>query len=209
VKYLGVLLLLLLVAGCGGGDGGGSAGGGGNSSSSECEVTPDVNENPPDITPLEEGKAYQLVVKTNKGAFTVALDTKTSPCTTASIVQLANRGFFNGTIFHRIVPGFVIQGGDPTGTGSGGPGYKTIDTPPETARYTKGVVAMAKTMDEAPGTSGSQFFVVTGGDVGLPPEYAILGKVVDGLDVVERIGKLGDASEQPTQRVVIETATVQ
>jgi cyclophilin family peptidyl-prolyl cis-trans isomerase len=210
MKYLPVLLLVLLVAGCGGGNSG-SAGryGGGNTSSTKCEVTPDVSENPPDITPLEQGKQYRLVVKTNKGAFTIALDTKTSPCTTASIVQLANKGFFNGTIFHRIVPGFVIQGGDPTGTGTGGPGYKTVDTPPETARYTRGVVAMAKTTDEAPGTSGSQFFVVTGSDVGLPPDYAILGKVVDGLDVVERIGKLGDANEQPTERVEIQTATVQ
>jgi peptidyl-prolyl cis-trans isomerase B (cyclophilin B) len=210
MKYLPVLLLVLLTAGCGGGDNGSSAGGGGgNPSSTDCEVIPDVSQDPPDITPLDQGEPYRLVVKTNKGAFTVALDTKTSPCTTASIVQLANKGFFNGTIFHRIVPGFVIQGGDPTGTGSGGPGYKTVDTPPETARYTKGVVAMAKTMDEAPGTSGSQFFVVTGADVGLPPDYAILGKVVDGLDVVERIGKLGDASEQPTERVEIQTATVQ
>jgi cyclophilin family peptidyl-prolyl cis-trans isomerase len=206
MKYVALFLLVLLIAGCGGSNGGGS---GGEKSSTRCEVTPDVSENPPDITPLEEGKAYRLVVKTNKGAFTIALDTKTSPCTTASIVQLANKGFFNGTIFHRIVPGFVIQGGDPTGTGSGGPGYKTVDTPPETARYTKGVVAMAKTMDEAPGTSGSQFFVVTGADAGLPPDYAILGKVVEGLDVVERIGKLGNASEQPTERIEIASATVQ
>jgi peptidyl-prolyl cis-trans isomerase B (cyclophilin B) len=209
MKYLAVILLVLLVAGCGGGGNGSAGSNGGNTSSTKCEVTPDVSENPPDIAPLEQGKPYRLVVKTNKGAFTIALDTKTSPCTTASLVQLANKGFFNGTIFHRIVPGFVIQGGDPTGTGSGGPGYKTVDTPPETARYTKGVVAMAKTMDEAPGTSGSQFFVVTGADVGLPPDYAIVGKVVDGLDVVERIGKLGDASEQPTERVEIQTATVQ
>jgi peptidyl-prolyl cis-trans isomerase B (cyclophilin B) len=206
MKYVALFLLVLLVAGCGGSNGSGS---GGKKSSTRCEVTPDVSENPPDITPLEEGKPYRLVVKTNKGPFTIALDTKTSPCTTASIVQLANKGFFNGTIFHRIVPDFVIQGGDPTGTGTGGPGYKTVDTPPETARYTKGVVAMAKTMDEAPGTSGSQFFVVTGADVGLPPDYAILGKVVEGLDVVERIGKLGNANEQPTERVEIQTATVQ
>jgi peptidyl-prolyl cis-trans isomerase B (cyclophilin B) len=207
MKYLACFLLVLLLAGCGGGNGGG--GSGGEASSNGCEVTPEVSENPPDITPLEKGKAYRLVVKTNKGAFTIELDTKTSPCTTASIVQLAKKGFFNGTIFHRIVPGFVIQGGDPTGTGTGGPGYKTVDTPPETARYTKGVVAMAKTMDEAPGTSGSQFFVVTGADAGLPPDYAILGKVVEGLDVVERIGKLGNASEQPTERIEIASATVQ
>lgn len=170
-----------------------------------CEVTPETSGEPPEIAPLAKGKTHLLVFTTNKGAFTVELDTKKAPCTTASMVQLAEKGFFNGTIIHRIVPGFVIQGGDPTGIGTGGPGYSTIDTPPTNARYTKGVVAMAKTMDEAPGTAGSQFFIVTGADAGLPPDYAIIGKVVRGLDVVERIGKLGGPDERPTQRVEIES----
>ena len=116
--------------------------------------------------------------------------------------------YFDGTVFHRIVPGFVIQGGDPTGTGGGGPGYKTVDKPPASTRYTHGVVAMAKTQAEAPGTSGSQFFVVTARDAGLPPDYAVLGKVVQGLDVVDRIGKLGDVNERPTELVQIEHAAV-
>ena len=170
-----------------------------------CEVEPETSGQPPEISPLAADSKHRLVFTTNKGAFTVELDAKTAPCAGGSMLQLAKKGFFNGTIFHRIVPGFVIQGGDPTGTGTGGPGYKTSDTPPENARYTKGVVAMAKTMDEAPGTAGSQFFVVTGADVGLPPDYAILGKVVDGLDVVEKIGKLGGPDERPTQRVEIES----
>ena len=123
-------------------------------------------------------------------------------------MKLARSGFYDGTIFHRIVPGFVIQGGDPTQSGSGGPGYKTVDKPPADARYTRGVVAMAKTGAEAAGTSGSQFFVVTADDAQLPPDYAIVGKVVDGLDVVERIGELGDANQQPTQNVVISKVTV-
>ena len=106
------------------------------------------------------------------------------------------------------MPGFVIQGGDPTQTGTGGPGYKTVDTPAAGTRYTKGVVAMAKTGAEAPGTSGSQFFIVTPADSGLTPDYAIVGTVVDGLDVVERIGELGDANQQPTQNVVISKVTV-
>ena len=93
----------------------------------------------------------------------------------------------------------MIQGGDPTGTGTGGPGYTTVDKPPADAKYTKGVVAMAKTADEAPGTAGSQFYVVTGADAGLPPEYAVIGKVTEGIDVVEQIGALGDPDEQPTQ----------
>ena len=149
------------------------------------------------------------MIDTNKGDFTITLDPKTSPNTTASFVALANKGFFDGTVFHRIVPGFVIQGGDPTGSGTGGPGHSTVDPPPADARYTKGVVAMAKTQAEPAGTAGSQFFVVTGEDAGLPPDYAILGKVTDGLDIVEAIGRLGDpATEQPTEEVKIEKATV-
>jgi peptidyl-prolyl cis-trans isomerase B (cyclophilin B) len=103
----------------------------------------------------------------------------------------------------------VIQGGDPTQSGGGGPGYSTVDPPPADARYTKGVVAMAKTAADPPGTSGSQFFVVTGDDVGLPPDYAVVGEITDGLDVVERIGTLGDATEQPTLTVLVEKVTVE
>jgi peptidyl-prolyl cis-trans isomerase B (cyclophilin B) len=160
-------------------------------------------------TRLESSKTYVVTVATNCGDFSVEIDQKAAPRTGASIVALAEKGFFDDTYFHRIVPGFVIQGGDPTGTGTGGPGYKTVDKPPSGARYTKGVVAMAKAGDEAPGTAGSQFFVVTGNDAGLPPEYAVLGKVTKGLDVVERIGALGDANEMPTQAVVIEKMTAQ
>jgi cyclophilin family peptidyl-prolyl cis-trans isomerase len=117
------------------------------------------------------------------------------------MVALANSGFFRNTVFHRIVPGFVIQGGDPTGTGTGGPGYKTVDKPDAGTAYTKGVVAMAKGGPEAAGTAGSQFYVVTGEDAGLPPDYAVIGKVTKGQDVVDRIGKLGGPDEQPTQVV--------
>lgn len=95
---------------------------------------------------------------------------KLAPHITASIVSLVKAGFFDMTVFHRIVPGFVIQGGDPTATGTGGPGYSVTDTPPKDLRYKLGLVAMAKTQTEAPGTSGSQFFVVTGQDVGLHPD---------------------------------------
>ena len=151
--------------------------------------------------PLNASKTWTLQFKTNCGDFTVKLDLKSAPKTSASMVALAKSGFFRNTIFHRIVPGFVIQGGDPTGVGDGGPGYSTRDKPPPNARYTKGVVAMAKTPQEAPGTAGSQFYVVTGPDAGLPPEYAIIGKVSKGLSTVDRIGKLGDAAEHPTQTV--------
>ncbi len=148
-------------------------------------------------------------MKTNQGTFSFALDVEDSPNTTASFVSLVRKGFFDGTIFHRIVPGFVIQGGDPTGTGTGGPGYSTVDAPPSDAKYTKGVVAMAKAGNEAPGTAGSQFFVVTADDARLPPDYALLGSVTSGLSVVEKIGRLGDpGTEQPTTRVVVQKATV-
>jgi peptidyl-prolyl cis-trans isomerase B (cyclophilin B) len=158
---------------------------------------------------LDPQKTYRLVVTTNCGAFTVTLDQAQSPATSASLVSLARAGFFDNTVFHRIVPGFVIQGGDPTQSGTGGPGYKTEDTPPSGARYVKGVVAMAKTQVESAGTSGSQFFVVTGDDIGLPPDYAIVGKVTSGLATVDRIGELGDpATEQPTQPVVIDKVSV-
>ncbi len=157
---------------------------------------------------LNPKKTYYVTMQTNCGSFTFRLAVKTSPHTTASFVYLVKRGFFNKTVFHRIVPGFIIQGGDPTATGTGGPGYETVDTPPKTLRYTHGIVAMAKTSTEARGTSGSQFFVMTA-NAQLAPDYALLGIVTSGLSVVDRIGKLGDsATEQPTQVVEIERAFV-
>jgi cyclophilin family peptidyl-prolyl cis-trans isomerase len=158
---------------------------------------------------LDPAKTYRLVFHTNCGDFTVTLDQKASPNATGSLVSLAKRGFFNDTFFHRIVPGFVIQGGDPTGTGTGGPGYETHDKVAANAAYVHGVVAMAKTGAEPAGTAGSQFFVVTGQDAGLPADYAIVGKVTKGLDVVDKIGTFGDPSEQPTVAVVISKVDVQ
>jgi peptidyl-prolyl cis-trans isomerase B (cyclophilin B) len=161
---------------------------------------------------LSTSKTYDITFATNCGAFTIRLATKTSPATTASFVSLAEKGFFDHTIFHRIVPGFVIQGGDPTGTGTGGPGYTTVDAPPASTKYTLGVAAMAKSVAEPPGAAGSQFFIVTAADARLPPDYAVLGKVVHGLPVVKAIGKLGDPASggagTPTQTVEIEKATV-
>jgi peptidyl-prolyl cis-trans isomerase B (cyclophilin B) len=158
---------------------------------------------------LDRSKTTTVGVLTNFGRFDIRLDVKDSPCTTSSFAALVRKGFFDGTRFHRIVPGFVIQGGDPTGTGKGGPGYTVQDIPPADSTYTKCVVAMAKTGAEPPGTSGSQFFVVTAADAGLPPQYAILGTVTKGLSVVDRIGKLGNpATERPTRKVVIQRMIV-
>jgi peptidyl-prolyl cis-trans isomerase B (cyclophilin B) len=158
---------------------------------------------------LDKSKTYMVGVLTNFGRFDIRLDVRDSPCTTSSFAALVRKGFFDGTGFHRIVPGFVIQGGDPTATGQGGPGYSVRDVPPSDAAYTKGVVAMAKTESEPPGTSGSQFFVVTGADAGLQPDYALLGAVAKGLPVVERIGKLGNpVNERPTRKVEVLRMTV-
>jgi cyclophilin family peptidyl-prolyl cis-trans isomerase len=158
---------------------------------------------------LQKGEEATAVVQTSCGTFEIALDTERAPKTANSFAYLAEEGFYDDLTFHRIVPEFVIQGGDPLGTGTGGPGYSVVEKPPANLAYTKGTVAMAKSSAEPPGTSASQFYVVTGADAGLPPEYALVGKVSEGLDVVERIGKLGTPSEKPKQTVLIETITVE
>jgi peptidyl-prolyl cis-trans isomerase B (cyclophilin B) len=162
--------------------------------------------------PLDASKTYEVQLQTSCGSFTVRLDQKTSPNAAASFASLARRGFFDDTIFHRIVPGFVIQGGDPTVSGAGGPGYSTRDRVPQSASYDVGVVAMAKAGNEPAGTGGSQFFVVTGAGAGLTPDYALLGRVTKGMKVVQAIGQLGDPASggagTPLQSVVIEKATV-
>ena len=162
--------------------------------------------------PLDPRKTYEVELETSCGNFAIRLDQKTSPHAAASFVALARSGFFDDTIFHRIVPGFVIQGGDPTAGGSGGPGYSTRDKVPSDAAYGPGVVAMAKAGTEPPGTAGSQFFVVTGKSTGLTPDYALLGKVTKGMGTVMAIGQLGDPASggagTPLQSVVIRGAKV-
>jgi peptidyl-prolyl cis-trans isomerase B (cyclophilin B) len=213
-------LLVVALAGCGGGDSNESAppttattSTTGAATKGRCTEAKQTTHNDRTLSnehlKLDADKTYRLVFETNCGSFTVTLNQKIAPNAAGSLVSLAKRGFFDDTFFHRIVLGFVIQGGDPTGSGSGGPGYETRDSVPQDAKYSHGVVAMAKTATEPPGTAGSQFFVVTSADAGLPPEYAIVGKVTSGLDVVDRIGKLGDANEQPTRAVVISKAEVE
>jgi peptidyl-prolyl cis-trans isomerase B (cyclophilin B) len=158
---------------------------------------------------LEQGEKATAVVATNCGTFEIALDTERAPKTANSFAFLAEQGFYDELTFHRVAPGFVIQGGSPDNVSTGGPGYSIEEKPPANLAYTKGVVAMAKSSAEPPGTSGSQFYVVTGADAGLPPEYALVGKVSEGLDVVERIDKLGTPSEKPKQTVLIESVTVE
>jgi cyclophilin family peptidyl-prolyl cis-trans isomerase len=206
-RPLPLALGLLLLAACGGNGGSSTAGLATQtkaSSSTGCPVTGRQVSFPR----LDPSKTYTVSVDTSLGSFAFPLDVKDSPCTTSSFASLVRKHFFDGLIFHRIVPGFVIQGGDPKGNGTGGPGYTVVDTPPSDATYKRGTVAMAKASVEPPGTSGSQFFIVTGADAGLPPDYALLGKVTKGLAVVERIGRLGNAQEQPTRRIVIRRMTL-
>ena len=161
--------------------------------------------------PLDASKHWTLTFDTSCGTFVVLLQPKTSPHAAASLVGLARRGYFDTTIFHRIVPGFVIQGGDATQSGSGGPGYTTVDTPAAGTKYRKGTMAMAKTATEPPGAAGSQFFVMTADAPTLPPDYAVVGRVTSGMQIVERIGELGDPADpagSPTKTVVVERVTV-
>jgi cyclophilin family peptidyl-prolyl cis-trans isomerase len=136
----------------------------------------------------------------------IALDPLAAPKTVNSFVFLARYHYYDGIIFHRIIPGFVLQGGDPTGTGTGGPGYKFDDELPAPGRYQVGSLAMA---NAGPNTNGSQFFVISGSDgVRLPPQYSLFGAVVSGGDVVTTIDALGSRSGKPTERVVIESVTI-
>ncbi len=158
---------------------------------------------------LQADVTYVATVSTSCGDFQITLDSREAPKTGGAFTELAAAGFFDGLTFHRIVPGFVVQGGDPVGTGEGGPGFSVVERPPADAAYTKGVVAMAKTEAEAPGTSGSQFFVVTAPDAQLPPDYALLGRVSEGQDVVDRIaGVPTGPDEAPVDPVVIRSVRV-
>jgi peptidyl-prolyl cis-trans isomerase B (cyclophilin B) len=163
----------------------------------------------PPLDPPPEGT--RAVFATNCGSFTVELDTAGSPKTAASFAYLVEEGVYDGTGFHRVVPAFVIQGGDPAGDGTGGPGYSVSEPPPPNISYTDGMVAMAKTEVEPPGTSGSQFYVVTAPDAGLPPDYAVVGEVVDGDATIRAIEDLGveGSDGPPSQPVVIEKATLE
>jgi peptidyl-prolyl cis-trans isomerase B (cyclophilin B) len=158
---------------------------------------------------VKKGEKLTAAVETSCGSFKIALDSSRAPKTVNSFVYLSDKGFYDDLDFPRIAPGFVIQGGSPSDTTVGGPGYTVVEKPPANLSYTKGTVAMAKSSADPPGSSGSQFFIVTGADAGLPPEYALVGKVSQGFDVVARIGKLGTPAEKPKQAVLIEKITVE
>ena len=193
---------------------GGDGGGGGSEEAGACEeveapAPKDVGDLQRPRERLDPDRTYVATVATNCGTFAIEVAVEESPRTSASFVALARDGFYDGLGFHRIAPGFVIQGGDPAGNGSGGPGYKTRDVPPDDVVYSEGVVAMAKGEQEPAGTGGSQFFVVTGADAGLPADYAVLGQVVRGMEAVKRIEEKATAQDgPPSEPVVMERVTI-
>ena len=158
---------------------------------------------------LDPARSYTVRLATNCGPIVVALAVKEAPKTTSSFAHLVLVGYYDGLTFHRIVPGFVIQGGDPNGNGSGGPSWQVVEPPPANLRYTKGVVAMAKTPTAPSGASGSQFFIVTGSNANLPPQYALVGHVIGGERAVDAIARVPtEAGSKPQVPVVIERATL-
>jgi peptidyl-prolyl cis-trans isomerase B (cyclophilin B) len=202
-----VALMLLLLAGCGDGGGETPTAAGLPSGCTRVHAPPPKQvklSRPPETL----NAPATATVETSCGSFVIALSVSRAPKTVSSFANLAREGVYNDTPFHRIVPGFVIQGGDPTGSGTGGPGYFVDEPPPRNLSYTQGIVAMAKTPVEPPGRSGSQFFIVTQPDAGLTPDYALIGRVSSGFDAVQRIEQLGTPSGTPKAPVVIRSVAV-
>jgi cyclophilin family peptidyl-prolyl cis-trans isomerase len=162
-------------------------------------------DSPPPMI-IDPTKTYSAVMLTSKGSLTIALDPIGAPKTVNNFVFLARWHYYDGIVFHRIIPGFMCQGGDPEGSGRGGPGYRFEDELPMPGRYEIGSLAMA---NAGPNTNGSQFFIISGPDgVGLPPQYSLFGKIVQGVDVVKAIESVGSRSGAPSEPVIIESVTI-
>jgi cyclophilin family peptidyl-prolyl cis-trans isomerase len=160
---------------------------------------------------IDPSKAYTATMQTSQGGpITIAFDPKQAPKTVNNFVFLARYHFYDGLTFHRIVPDFVIQGGDPQGNGSGGPGYKFADELPKAGQYKIGSLAMA---NSGANTNGSQFFIITGQQgVQLPPQYSLFGQVTSGMDIVNKIAALavpGAANGEPKEKVTMDSVTIQ
>ncbi len=155
---------------------------------------------------IDPSRRYSAEMVTSKGTMTIALDAAGAPQTVNNFVFLARYHYYEGIVFHRIIPGFMLQGGDPTGTGRGGPGYRFADELPKPGRYEIGSLAMA---NAGPDTNGSQFFIVSGpSGVRLPPQYSLFGKVISDLSVVHAIEAVGSGSGAPSETVTIESVTI-
>jgi cyclophilin family peptidyl-prolyl cis-trans isomerase len=156
---------------------------------------------------IDPAKRYTAEMVTNHGRMVIELDAANAPLTVNNFVVLSRYHYYDGIIFHRVIDGFMIQGGDPTGTGRGGPGYRFADELPAPGAYQLGSIAMA---NAGPNTNGSQFFIVTGqSGVRLPPQYSLFGQVVEGLDVAQAIQRVAtDRSDRPHDDVVISSVTI-
>ncbi len=164
----------------------------------------DQYSSPPELT-IELDKSYTATLDTNHGEIVIELDPARSPQTVNNFVFLARDGYYDGVIFHRVIENFMIQGGDPTGTGTGGPGYKFRDEIEGPGSYSRGTVAMA---NAGPNTNGSQFFICHS-DVGLPHSYTIFGKVTSGMEAVDSIATTAtDRGDRPESEVVINKVTI-
>lgn len=161
---------------------------------------------PPEMG-IDPSKRYTATMETSMGTLVIALDAVNAPRTVNNFVYLAGYHYYDGIIFHRIINGFVCQGGDPTGTGMGGPGYRFGDELPKPGQYQIGSLAMA---NAGPNTNGSQFFLISGqSGVQLPPNYALFGQVVKGLDIVDAMQKVPTGrNDRPIDDVVINSVTV-
>lgn len=164
---------------------------------------------------LDSAHSYTVTLATNCGPIAIGLAVQQAPKTASSFAHLVQTGYYNDLTFHRVVAGFVIQGGDPNGNGSGGPSWQLVEPPPATLRYTNGIVAMAKGPTAPSGASGSQFFIVVGAETNLPPVYALVGHVVGGQRAVEAISHVpteaaseGGPASKPRVPIVIERATL-
>lgn len=156
---------------------------------------------------IDASKRYTATMETSMGTLTIALDAAAAPLTVNNFVVLSRYHYYDGVIFHRIINGFVCQGGDPTGTGRGGPGYRFADELPKPGRYEIGSLAMA---NAGPNTNGSQFFLISGPNgAGLPPQYSLFGKVVAGLDIVDAMQRVEtDRNDRPLTDVTINSVTI-
>jgi len=156
---------------------------------------------------IDPSKRYTATMETSMGTLVIALDPIAAPITVNNFVFLAAQHYYDGIIFHRIIQGFVCQGGDPDGNGRGGPGYKFVDELPKPGKYQIGSVAMA---NAGPNTNGSQFFLISGpSGVGLPPAYSLFGQVVKGLDIVEMMQNVPTGpGDRPKDDVVIRSVTI-
>jgi len=156
---------------------------------------------------LGDEPRYRATITTSHGDVVIDLFNEESPVTANNFAYLARQGFYDGTVVHRVVPGFVVQMGDPTGTGSGGPGYRFADElgAARERGYPRGTVAMANAGKD---TNGSQFFICLD-DVGLPPAYAVFGEVVEGMDTVDRIASVRLRGERPKEPVTVEAVRLE